>query len=194
MLLRIFFLSAVVGSTALAQNSDLGLMVGVAHVVEGFTSTTATGGTVSVGGQINFATQIRDLGAGRLYFELPLHITEISAGTVANGVSSGTTTGIFYLTPGVRWNLRPAARVWVYLVGGGGAAIVAYDAGVAGPNFTGGISRVHVTGAFDYGVGLDVRLTRLVSFRTEARQVLSLGNILGHHHNEFFTLGVGLHF
>jgi hypothetical protein len=194
MLLRIFFLSAVAGSTALAQNSDLGLMIGVAHVVDGFTSTTATSGTVSVGGQINFATQIRDLGAGRLYFELPLHVTEISSGTVANGVSAGTTTAILYLTPGVRWNFRPAARVWIYAVGGGGAAIVAYNAGVAGPGFTSGVSGVHATGAFDYGVGLDVRITRLVSFRTEARQVLSIGPILGRHHNEFFTMGVGLHF
>jgi hypothetical protein len=194
MLLRISFLLAVVASTAHAQNSDLGLMLGVAHVVEGFSSTTATAGTVSAGGQINFATQIRDFGAGRLYFELPLHITGISTGTTAAGVAAGTNTAIFYFTPGVRWNFRPAARVWIYLVGGGGAAIVAYDAGIASPGFTRGVSGVSATGAFDYGLGLDVRITRLVSFRTEARQVLSVGPILGRHHNEFFTMGVGLHF
>jgi len=209
-LLRIPFLVAVTAGGAFAQNSDLGLMIGVAHVVNGFTSTTpsstidsgfqfvelanttTSSGTVSAGGQINFAIQLRQ--NPHLYFELPLHITGASSGTVSNGVSIGSTSAIFYFTPGLRWNFRPTARVSIYGAGGFGPVISAMSAGLASNGVSSASSRVHATAAFEYGLGLDFRLTRLVSLRTEAREAASIGEVNFRHRNDFFTAGVGLHF
>jgi opacity protein-like surface antigen len=208
MLLPLLLLAAV--SAAFAQNSDLGLMIGISHVVNGFTSSnttssvipagaqtiqlsTTSSGTVSAGGQINFAIQLHE--NPHLYLELPLHITGVSSGLATTGGESiGSTLTLFYFTPGIRWNFRPAARVSIYAVAGVGAVIQALSQGVAANGVAIGSSRVSATGAFDYGLGLDFRLTRLVSLRTEGRQVLSIAQINGHHHEEFFTAGVGLHF
>jgi opacity protein-like surface antigen len=192
MLLRISFLSVVAAATALAQNSDLGLMIGVAHVVNGFSSTTSTSGTVSVGGQINYAIQLHE--NPHFYFELPLHITGNTTGQVTDQGAIGSVTTIFYLTPGIRWNFRPAARVSIYAAGGAGAVIVARSQGVASRGSDSGSSGASATAAFDYGLGLDFRLTRLVSLRTEVREAVSAGAIDGRHRNDFFTAGVGLHF
>jgi opacity protein-like surface antigen len=209
MILRPSLLLAAAATAALAQNSDLGLMIGVSHVVSGFagapaisssisagsqvtTVNSVTGGSVSAGGQINYAIQLS--GNPHLYFELPVHITGSSTGVVSGGTAIGESGAIFFITPGIRWNFRPAARVSIYAAAGVGAVIAAISEGIAGNGVSSGSSRVHSTLAFDYGVGLDFRLTRLVSLRTEVRQALMVGEIQGRHHDDFFTAGVGLHF
>lgn len=209
MILRTSLLLAAAATAAFAQNSDLGLMIGVSHVVNGFTTSTpasasisagsqvstvtsAISGSVSAGGQINYAIQLS--GNPHFYFEVPVHITGSSTGAVSGGTAIGESSAIFFITPGVRWNFRPAARVSIYAAAGVGAVIAAISEGIASSGVSSGSSRVHSTLAFDYGVGLDFRLTRLVSLRTEVRQALMVGEILGHHHDDFFTAGVGLHF
>jgi len=194
MLLRVSFLLAVVASTALAQNSDLGLLLGVSHIVNGVSTATVTSGSVSASGQVNYAIQLHDSPGGRLYLELPLLITGTSLGTVAAGVSTGLNETIFFFTPGVRWKFTPAARVAFYGSGGVGLAALARSEGISGNGIASGYAEVGATGAVNLGGGLDFRLTRLVSLRADLREVATFAHIRGTYHHEFFMLGVGLHF
>jgi len=204
MLLWIFLLPAVVVSTALAQNSDLGLLLGVSHTVSGEITPTVISGTVSASGQINYAVQLHDSPGGRLYLELPVIITGTSTGMATTGVPAGnnqTTTAdtgvseiIVFFTPGIRWKFTPAARVAFYAAGGIGFVAVSKSVGMAGNGTVTAFDRTGVTGAADLGGGVDFRLTRLVSLRADVREVPTFANVHGSHHHEFFMLGVGLHF
>lgn len=194
MILRISWVLAVVVSTAAAQNSDLGLLLGVSHLAEGTIASGTVSGSVSASGQVNYAVQLRDSPAGRLYLELPLIITGSSTGTIAGGVVSGTDEALFFFTPGVRWLFTPAARVSLYAAGGIGMVAVARDAGVVGKGVIRGTSDVGATGAASLGIGLDFRLTRLVSLRADFRELPTFVHVHGSHNHEVFMLGVGLHF
>ena len=50
------------------------------------------------------------------------------------------------------------------------------------------------TGAFEFGLGLDFRLTRLVSLRGEYRDAITRGNLDGAVHHSLVMFGAGLHF
>ncbi len=182
--MRPFFLLAATAAAAFAQNSDIGLLVGVSP---------------------NYAIQLRDDSAGgRLYLEFPLIISGSSTGTVTTGigpglnntvqVAIGTNRTIFFFTPGVRWKFNPTPRVSLYLAGGAGMVAVGRSQGVASNGSVSGSDSVGITGAFGLGGGLDLRLTRLVSLRADAREALSVGTIEGAHHHEFFMIGAALHF
>jgi opacity protein-like surface antigen len=194
MLPRMFLLLAVVVSSALAQNSDLGLLLGVSDTVTGQSTPTVTIGTVSVSGQINYAVQLHDSPGGRLYLELPVVITSTQIGTVSAGGSAGIDETIVFFTPGVRWKFTPAARVSFYGVGGVGIVGISANVGVSGNASPTAFDSTGVTGAADLGGGVDFRLTRLVSLRADIREMPTFENVRGSHHHEFFMLGVGLHF
>jgi opacity protein-like surface antigen len=191
---RISFLLAAAVSAAFAQNSDLGLLLGVGHMVNGIDTATVTSGSVSASGQINYAIQLHNSPGGRLYLELPLIITGTSIGTVAGGVSSGISESIFFFTPGVRYKFTPASRVSLYAAGGVGFAAVARSEGISGNGAAQGYSEVGATGAVDFGLGLDFRLTRLMSLRADAREDLSFAHVRGAYQHQFFMIGIGLHF
>ena len=189
-------LTILLAGGAGAQNSDLGLLLGIS----GPTSSVRTGSGVrvssSVGahGQINYAQQLRETSAGRLYLELPL----LLGGQVSSHVSSSIVAsagGMIFFTPGVRLNIAPHSRVSFYLAGGAGVA--AFDENRA-VMMAGRISVDQgwsATPAGEFGGGLDFRLTRLMSLRAEVRDFVTgagHGGQEGHHH-PVFGFGVGFH-
>jgi len=91
--------------TALAQNSDLGLLLGVSH----FT------GETRVGGQANYARQILERPRDRFYIELPIFVPV----TPRNEANSAT----IFITPGVRYHRNLSERVVVYGAFGVGLAV-----------------------------------------------------------------------
>jgi hypothetical protein len=152
-------------------------------------------GSVGAHGQINYAAQLRETSAGRLYLELPLLLGGHATGTVAGSVN-GSAGGMFFFTPGLRLNIAPHSRVSLYVAAGAGPAAFGESRTVAGKGFVSASTGWTVSAALDFGGGLDFRLTRLMSLRAEARDFVSgkgLGGVQGRHH-PIFGFGVGFHF
>ena len=179
-----------------AQNSDLGLLLGIS----GPTSTVQAGsgtrvsGSVGAHGQINYALQLRETSAGRLYLELPLLLGGHASGTVA-GTVTGSAGGAVFFTPGVRLNIAPHSRVSLYVAAGVGPAVFQESTSVVGKGFITASTGWTVSAAVDFGGGLDLRLTRLMSLRAEARDFVTgrgLGGVEGRHH-PIFGFGLGFH-
>jgi hypothetical protein len=181
---------------ACAQNSDVGLLLGISgpssQVVTG-TQTRVTG-SVGASGQINYARQLKEYNAGRLYLEMPLLIGARATGTVAGYVFGSVQTGI-YFTPGVRFNINLEPRVSLYVAGGAGLASFNQNRSLVsrtGISVTNGWT-TSFAGAF--GGGLDFRLTRLISLRAEVRDFVSrrgIGLTDGRNH-PVFGFGMGFH-
>jgi opacity protein-like surface antigen len=191
---RVLILLTAMAGGALAQNSDLGLLLGVSAPVRARVSGSSVSASVTGGGQINYAAQVLERTAGRLYVELPLVITGGTRAVVSNGSVYSSVGGTVFFTPGVRWNFNPAHRTSFYAAVGGG---IAYFNG-SSKSVVNGTRVVDVGGktapAFGFGGGLDFRLTRLMSLRAEARDEVTRGNIDGAAHHSLFMIGVGLHF
>jgi hypothetical protein len=68
-LVRALTLVALSATAALAQNSDLGLLVGGFIRTSGSVSPGRVAGSVHAAGQINYALQLHEGRAGRLYLE-----------------------------------------------------------------------------------------------------------------------------
>src|SRR5438105_1179938 len=128
MVMKILALLLLGGVLGLAQNSDLGILGGYsrpnAEIVAGSTGHISTSAGAHV--QFNYAAQLKETRAGRLYLELPMLIGGHTRAYVGGGISSslGTT---FYFTPGIRWNVPLHSRISVYGAAGGGLAGFAGD-------------------------------------------------------------------
>jgi len=186
----------IAAGAATAQNSDLGLLLGISwpssQVIAG--TQIRISGSAGVSGQINYARQLRESSVGRLYLELPLLLGARASGNSGNIISGSVHAGI-YFTPGLRFNLTLHPRVSLYGTAGGGLASFDQN-GVT-------ISKSTVTvntgwnnsfaGAF--GGGLDFRLTRLISLRGEVRDFVSakgVGLTDGYNHL-VVSFGMGFH-
>ncbi len=187
---------AILGcATAAAQNSDLGLLLGVSVRASGSVTPGQIEGSASVSGQINYAIQLREANAGLLYLELPLMIADSQKGVVAQTISSSSTE-TFFFTPGVRWHYTIHPRVALYGSVGAGIAVLQANTGFVGNGTVSGSTDTTVAPAFGFGGGIDFRLTRLLSLRTEGRDFVTragLGGESGHNH-PIFSVGVGFHF
>jgi hypothetical protein len=190
---RLLILAAAAAS-AQAQNSDLGLLLGASVSHNSVSPGRIVHNKVHGGGQINYAIQLHETVAGRLYLELPLVLTGGATSTVAPGAVTNSVSGAIFFTPGLRWKFSPAHRLSFYAAAGGGLGSFERTY-----NFVGGgqvvtdVGRV-TTGAFGIGAGIDVRITRLLSFRAEYRDAMTRGNIDGAVHHSLFMFGIGLHF
>jgi opacity protein-like surface antigen len=191
----VLLLMMVVGAAS-AQNSDLGLLIGIS----GPSSQVVTGtqyrvsGSVGASGQINYAMQLKENNAGRLYLELPLLIGGRSSGTVTSVVTGSTVTGI-YFTPGVRFNVTLHPRTSFYAAGGLGVASFDLNQSVVGKGIVSATSGWESSFAVAFGGGLDFRLTRLISLRGEVRDFVSrkgIGLTDGRNH-PVFGFGMGFH-
>jgi hypothetical protein len=181
-------LLAISAAAASAQNSDLGLLVGIS----GPSSVVANGsqpqvsGNVSASGQINYAMQLKENSAGRLYLEIPVLLGVRTEGSVSNIVTGSVKTGV-YITPGVRFNFTVHPRLSLYAAAGLGPVISHRDQSTIANNV--------VTSSYSWGVGLvgavggglDVRLTRLISIRGEVR------DFYGGNNRVVFGFGMGFH-
>ena len=101
--LRFLFLLTACAGAGEAQNSDLGLLLG-ASVTSASVSGRSVSTNVSGGGQINYAFQLKETTAGRLYVELPLIITGVFAplyragGDCIAGARSGSFPDAFFFS------------------------------------------------------------------------------------------------
>jgi opacity protein-like surface antigen len=189
-------LLAMVAGVASAQNSDLGLLIGIS----GPSSQVVTGtqfrvsGSVGASGQINYAAQLKEGSAGRLYLELPLLIGGRTSGTVSNVVTGSTEAGI-YFTPGLRFNVTLHPRISLYVAGGAGLASFDENRSVVGKGVVSATSGWTSSFAVAFGGGLDFRVTRLISLRGEVRDFVSrkgIGLTDGRNH-PVFGFGMGFH-
>ncbi|HTS60557.1 MAG TPA: outer membrane beta-barrel protein [Candidatus Acidoferrales bacterium] len=185
---------------ASAQNSDLGLLIGIS----GPSSQTVTGtqvkisGSVGASGQFNYAMQLKEGTAGRLYLELPLLIGARASGVEVSGagvvVTGSVQTGL-YFTPGVRFNFTLHPRVSLYAMGGVGLASFDENQTVINKGSVAVTTGWTTSFAGAFGGGLDFRLTRLISLRAELRDFVSragIGLTDGRNH-PVFGFGMGFH-
>jgi opacity protein-like surface antigen len=117
--------------------------------------------------------------------------------TVASNVASYVKASLF-LTPGVRWRFTPQRRVSFYAAAGAGVgnfgSYLSYVG--SGPGLSESVTGNTTSAAFDWGGGIDFRLTRLLSLRAEGRDFVTragLGGFAGRNH-AFFMAGIGFHF
>jgi hypothetical protein len=196
LLLRALAVALLGSATAVAQNSDLGLLVGVSVRPSAATITPGrVESSVSGSVQLNYAIQLREANVGLLYLELPLMIADTQRSVIAGSVSSSDTTTAFF-TPGVRFHYTIHPRVAVYASLGGGIAVLSGRSSFVGNGIVSSSSGTTVNAVFGFGGGIDFRLTRLLSLRAEGRDFVTragLGGETGHNH-AFFTVGVGFHF
>ena len=193
---EIVSISALAACAACAQNSDLGLLVGVtvptAEVVIGPNSRVSA--SAGVNGQINYAWKLLKTRAGDLYIELPVVAGTKTSARVSHGVAAAG-RNLFLFTPGARFRLPLQSRVSLYGALGGGVGL--FDGGEVHVDKIISISGGRtVSGVLDFGGGVDVRLARLLSLRGEIRDFVSLARFGGFagRHNPIVALGVGLHF
>jgi hypothetical protein len=177
---------------ASAQNSDLGLLLGVGSVRTTVVRT-RTESQVSAHGQINYAAQLKEWPGARLYLELPLLMGGQVRSTVSRGVSAST-GAIVYFTPGVRCNVPIHNRVSLY--GTAGAGLAGFGGNRANVNNSGisASSGFEAALAGAAGAGMDFRLSRLMSLRFEARDFITRAGLTSSGHNHLvYGFGVGFH-
>jgi hypothetical protein len=179
-----------------AQNSDLGVLLGISGPTGRVDTATGThiSGSVGVSAQFNYAIQWRDTSAGRIYIELPVLLGAHVNGTVSGDVVGSAGTTLFF-TPGLRWNIMPHSRISFYAAGGAGMAGFNQDRSVVASGSVSTTERWGLGAAVELGGGLDLRLTRLMSLRGEARDFVTgsgLGGVQGHNH-PVFGVGLGFH-
>jgi hypothetical protein len=187
---------------AAAQNSDLGLLAGISGPRG---SITVAGGTVTQSGsvapslQLNYAWQVVERKT-YLYVELPLVIPFREGGTVATSPAGTVVVGdagpdVFF-TPGLRLKVSPQSRVSFYGAAGFGIASFGGSTISASPALTSVAGGRQNSVAADFGGGIDLRLTRLLSLRGDARDFVTragLGGVSGRNHG-IFQLGIAFHF
>ena len=190
---RLLLALAAAAGAAQAQNSDLGLLLG-ASVTNATVSGRSIDTNVSGGFQANYAFQLKETVAGRLYVEVPFILTGGVRSSIRSGVNVGSVGTTVYLLPGLRWKFTPWSRLSLYAAGGGGLA--SFGGVYASVNSGRTESRIGrtTTGALGFGLGLDFRLTRLVSLRAEYRDAITRRNLDGATHHSLVMFGVGLHF
>ena len=188
-ILSLSILALAIAGAATAQNSDLGILAGVARSSFGFgNGRTLT--EIRVGLQVNYAWQLLERPAGRLYLELPV-ITPV--GSFASG-GPGVSARLFF-TPGIRYQVNLQPRIALYVAGGAGLATKvqrSYDTSASSGL---GITNTVTRAAAGFGGGLDFRLTRLLSLRGEVRYLVTSPQVgFGDWHNLSTQFGFALHF
>jgi hypothetical protein len=186
-LLAIFLFSGV----ALAQNSDLGVLLGVNTVQVGPQGSSTK---VGVNLQLNYAFQFKETPRFRFYVEVPLLAGTQPFASVSTR-EYAVNGNILYLTPGLRVNLPLHSRVSLYGAAGGGLAVFSTQRALAGGDRVFAINTVIATAAGTAGGGLELRLSRLVSLRAEARDFIAAGSPGGGigHKGVMYGVGAGFH-
>jgi hypothetical protein len=184
-----------IGLPASAQNSDLGILIGVAPL-KAVSTVSASGISTQYYAnlQIDYAFQVALKKDNAFYIELPLAATYNSGTRIGAGIDNRVRSILFF-TPGIRWKMFVKSRVSLYASLGGGAAVFGSSRTTIGPGISTGTTS-HVGPALDFGGGIDFRLTRLLSIRVEGRDYLTrsgTGGYTGRHHAAM-DVGLGFHF
>jgi hypothetical protein len=183
-----------------AQNSDLGLLGG-ASLPKG--QATLVGNTATASGsagasfQISYAHPLQQ--ESNLYLEVPLVVVLRNSGAVALGPgglgSVGSSAPDLFLTPGIRWKLLPRSRVSFFASAGFGFASFGGTPVFVAPATVRTGNRQD-SPALGFGGAVDVRISRLVSFRADVRDFVTkaaLGGVDGRNHVTFQP-GIAFHF
>ena len=117
--------------------------------------------------QLNYSSRFFDAKAAGLYFEFPLVITPTSKLRASTVALPRSYSNIFF-TPGIKLKLAPGLKWSPYLFGGIGVArATASKTQTDGqPNLS---DRSKVSAAYDFGVGIDVKVFPHLSLRGEVR-------------------------
>ncbi len=193
LLISTILLAGLAAPCAWAQNSDLAFLFGAY-----FPSASVTPSLVSASAgaslQINYAYQVFGSPKGLLYVELPVIVAHHSRTAVGAGFVETASGPMVLFTPGVRFKLPIQSRLSAYAAIGAGIGWVQGGSVTLHPvRVTGGSG---VSGALDFGGGLDIRLTRLLSLRGEARDYVTragVGGEVGRNHL-IVQAGFALHF
>ncbi|HET9281101.1 MAG TPA: hypothetical protein VFR24_03960 [Candidatus Angelobacter sp.] len=195
---------ACVSTAAVAQSVEVPLVAGgtvTSDATQAFRPVTIPGNSTIINStrqifvQSGVALRWTNLKVGDLYFELPL------AGVPSQQISAGSPPTTFdhlstiFLTPGIRFKLRPVSRIspWV-------------SAGVGWARYSSEIHGVTNKGAVQFGGGVDFK-TKMpaLSVRAEVRDFLTgepnfglvpprTGSAGLHRHNVMPGAGIVLHF
>jgi hypothetical protein len=193
-----FLVSALLSSAAWAQglqNNDMSLSAGPAwsqsRMIGGTNVTLAD--SLGFSFQVDYGYQIARASAASLWIDLSF----VSAypGAVKANVPSAGSNLFSPVTLGLRFMVPVNSRLSFYAVSGGGGGVFRSPVVTGGAN-TLLITRSSIHGAFVFGGGADVRLSRLFSLRAEVRDFVSgkeLGGAAGRHH-VLPLFGVAFHF
>ena len=132
--IRTLSIAILGGCGAFAQNSDLALMLGGFPKTGGTTANGYEVGFVTVGGEINYATQLhafQSIGSD-LYLELPVVLTGSLYGYLEPGNFVSSTHANVFFTPGVRLKFSYKRVSFYPAMGAGLASFGAYDRVVEG--------------------------------------------------------------
>ncbi|MEN6536314.1 MAG: hypothetical protein ABFD89_21840 [Bryobacteraceae bacterium] len=167
----ILVLLLAAAATGVAQNSDLGILAEVSLQ------------DARVGLQVNYAYQLLEWSAGRLYLEVPLIMPVVPHGAQEQFRK-------IFITPGIRYHFNLTDRAALYAS--------------AGVGFVSTPFAPKIGWAVSFGGGLDYRLTRLWSVRGDVRHLMGSSKLdspdrllyLGHapRNDTVLSMGIGLHF
>jgi hypothetical protein len=185
------------GCGAFAQNSDLALMLGGFPKTGGTTANGYEVGFVTVGGEINYATQLhafQSIGSD-LYLELPVVLTGSLYGYLEPGNFVSSTHANVFFTPGVRLKFSYKLVSFYPAIGAGLASFGAYDRVVEGGYVNVTDKRI-TSWAVGFAGAWEFRASRRLGLRLEFRNEFTragLGGVSGHDH-PLTTLGLAFHF
>lgn len=181
-----FFL--LLGTSAGAQNYEVAFTVGgyfTRHVHVVSDNMFAVQGSV--------ARRIVRVPKASLYIELPI-AASVSSRAKALAILSGQgfatrNYSAMFVSPGLRLKLVPDSRLSPYFVLGGGLAHFSKSGGSSSTN----------TGVLDFGSGIDIRITRFIALRGEARDFYSgppqlITGLLDREHQILATGGIVFRF
>ena len=148
--------------------------------------------------QLNYSSRFFDGKAAALYFEFPLVVTPTRDLKPSNVALPSSYSSVFF-TPGIKLKLLPGLKWSPYAFAGLGAArLTASDTQTDGqPNSAG---RTKVTGAYDFGGGVDVKVFPHLSLRGELRDFysgtarLSVTQLKSWQHNYMISAGLVVRF
>jgi len=158
---------------ALAQRNDITLSLGgTLSQSRGFRSPTTaaaqTSADISLG--VNYGRRFLDAEVAELYGEIE------SVALPNRGLTAATATvpqnyASLYVAPGLRLKVLPSARLSPWFAVGGGYALYEQSAKLSnGQNTT---NKFLSRGVFDFGGGLDYKVSRFLGLRGEVRDFLS---------------------
>jgi len=198
-LLRLLLPALLAGSSyaqGFIQNMDISILGGGSW----YRSQTIPGTNVTLSGStgyselINYSYQVIRSSAGNLWIEF-YPTTFFNPGKSSASITGSVNFSSFAATPGVRYMVPVQSRVSLYGVTGAGFGEFEY-AVVAVSNSP--YVKVNSTwhGVFDFGGGIDIRLSQRWSVRSECRDFVTgrgLNGVPGRHHL-VPLLGVAVHF
>jgi hypothetical protein len=161
---------------AAAQRNEIGGVIGRAFISDqGVAGTGLPDSNIHFGHgftfEANYSRRVVDAGVFGISLEIPA-VVDPNEELHFGGLNAPNSFTSYFVTPSARVNLLPSGSVSPWISVGGGVGHFALDSrlesGQPNPNKSG-----TTTGAFQLGIGLDVRVIHSVYLRGEAREFYS---------------------